>query len=360
MLTRLNSSGASDNIDVFDWTSGWYDMIAFGPVDMITNADQGVVLSWAAPGTMLGMAVTTGTSVSLINAPEVPGQDVLLPIAPVLQEQDGSFVGTAVVGYDANNNPLTSMVSFDQTGNVRWTVPGNYQPQIATADGGLIATDPSGAAITFDQNGNVTGQMASLPIPSWTGVAYRLGSVDQVVSLPISVATTLWDFQAANESANGTAAQQGFTLKGPTSVKTTYSGTQLLDCYGRPANPPQPVWYGYQECESYTVWDKGSPPKQIVRAGITFNEDVKLVASSTGGADYTSSGYTDNNGVLKDLLGSGSPISAPPPGSYTLYRQTISLASTGITVRVNCIDFEATDVTVTDITSTPGTQCARN
>src|SRR5262249_14514838 len=67
------------------------------------------------------------------------------------------------------------------------------------------------------------------------------------------------------------------SLGGPTATKTVYNGTQLLDCYQRPENPPVPVFYGYQECESYTVLDQRKPPQQIVQYGIAFDEDIQVV-----------------------------------------------------------------------------------
>lgn len=85
------------------------------------------------------MAVTTGTSVSVINASVAPGQ--LYAAIPVVQAQDGSFVGVAYTGSES------SMVDFDASGNAHWSVPGD-QPQIATAGGGVIGqsgiTCPSG------------------------------------------------------------------------------------------------------------------------------------------------------------------------------------------------------------------------
>ena len=282
-------------------------------------------------------------------------------VQPLLQAQDGSFIGTVVVGNDANNNPLSDMASFDQTGAIRWVVPGNYQPQIATADGGLIATDPSGAAITFDQYGSATGVLPNLPIPSWTGAAYQLGSVDRVLSPPVSVATTLWAFQEANESADDTAAQQGLTLNGPTPVKTTYNGTPLLDCNGAvQTNPLALTFFGYQECESYTVFDKGNPPKQIVRAGIAFDEQMDIVATNMNSQHSQGNGNTNDKGILVDDLNLGTNVAPPQPGQYIVKKQTITLHSTGVTVRVNCLDYEATDVTVTDITSAPNAACTRN
>jgi hypothetical protein len=73
-----------------------------------------------------------------------------------------------------------SLVAFDQSGNLKWSVAGDYQPQIATADGGVIAQNfDTGASATFDSNGSPTGQLGSLPTYSWKG-AYQLGSIHSV------------------------------------------------------------------------------------------------------------------------------------------------------------------------------------
>jgi len=127
---------------------------------------------------------------------------------PVLQAQDGSYVGTASVMTDPTGSPTPYMVAFDQSGSLRWSVAGNYQPQIATEDGGVIATDDSGAAVTFDQNGNGTGQITNL-VRSWTGAWYRYGSVEQVfvAVLPYVLAASFWACEGANASENDTAAE---------------------------------------------------------------------------------------------------------------------------------------------------------
>ena len=214
-LLRVNSSGAYDDMKILDWPSESCEW-DFLPVGMITNADQGIVLTWAgttetsqANGPVAsGMAITTGASASLIGMPLAPGQGSA--IAPVLQAQDGSFVGTIQVWQDANGNPLTNMIAFDQAGNVRWTVPGNYQPQIATADGGLIATDPSGAAVTFDQYGNATGVLAGSPVQSWTGNTYeQAGSLESVVApMVFEDGASFWPAAGGNPSGNGTSILQ--------------------------------------------------------------------------------------------------------------------------------------------------------
>ena len=184
-LLRVNSSGASDDMHIADSTYGICgDGQPPAEISVITNADQGVtvVVGWMSQDPPI-MAVTAGTSVSIVNAPFISNQQTMSVVQPVLQAQDGSYIGTIDIGWDQNNNPLSDMVAFDQTGAIRWMVPGNYQPQIATADGGLIATDPSGSAYTFDQYGNATGVLAGSPTYSWTGNSYQQGSVHDVVAM---------------------------------------------------------------------------------------------------------------------------------------------------------------------------------
>ena len=65
---------------------------------------------------------------------------------------------------------------------MRWSVAGNYQPQIATVDGVTIATSDSGATVMFDANGVAVGQIAALPTQSWLGHTYRVGSTDMVAA----------------------------------------------------------------------------------------------------------------------------------------------------------------------------------
>ena len=110
----------------------------------------------------------------------------------VLQAQDGTFFG--VVWYDWDPNDIF-LASFDKSGNIKWTAP-NYYAQIATADGGVIAGsynangNRSGQSFTFDANGNSTSQLASLPMQSWMGNEYQLGSINQMFAIPYNYATS--------------------------------------------------------------------------------------------------------------------------------------------------------------------------
>jgi hypothetical protein len=194
----------------------------------ITNADQGAVFSWrlydltqgyncavsvnnscVTPGgprpienhltTMAGGAVAS----DVVWGDAIAGQSNA--VQPVLQLADGSYVG----------NASGAMVAFDASGNVKWTVPG-YNPDMATADGGIIADAGGsfniftrmytpGSASTFDATGLATGQLASLPTQSWTGNAYQDGPLGSVLPLPVYLASSYWPLNGANPSTNSTS-----------------------------------------------------------------------------------------------------------------------------------------------------------
>src|SRR6185437_9560683 len=117
MLLRVSSSGAADRIHIYDWTRP-FEEIFWVYVPMITNADQGVLLTWETETSYL-MATVTGASVQIASAPTIPGQDDV--IVPVLQAQDGSFVGSTWACCDTEGDDVPYMVAFGQNGGVRWT-----------------------------------------------------------------------------------------------------------------------------------------------------------------------------------------------------------------------------------------------
>jgi len=96
-----------------------------------------------------------------------PGGDAIMnqavagqfAVLPVLQLQDGSYVGQAFSYFGTE-----SMVAFDASGNLKWTVPG-YNADMATADGSVVAQSTSGPFVSFDQNGSATDQISSFRLP---------------------------------------------------------------------------------------------------------------------------------------------------------------------------------------------------
>jgi hypothetical protein len=217
-VLRIDTSGSYADIDVMDFPSRCTGDLPppFEGIGMITNADQGVLLTWntrdGSPDSGASyMATITGTGVSVTEQPVGTGI-----IDPVLQAQDGSYIGMVYTGPNALN-----LVAFDASGNVRWMVPGNYWPQIATADGGVIATDQdTGAAVTFDQNGNATGQLPSggNGVPNWAGQLYAAGSSGvQLEAAWMSFGAGFASMAGGNPSGNGTSVEmvtlsEGFPL----------------------------------------------------------------------------------------------------------------------------------------------------
>jgi hypothetical protein len=194
-LLRIGPNGDASEIELGDFSSGWssydcdwqgggsgYNTTATVPT-LITNADQGVLASYSVTTSTSSsaatltyyLATTSGTGVSIAQV-SVPGQQA--PVQPVLQRADGSYVGTIGTGPQPGQVTQNNMIAFTSSGNTLWAGPNDY-PQIATAGGGVIGA----SGTTYDQNGNVTGQVA-MPTYSWTGNAYTDGPVDQVENTP--------------------------------------------------------------------------------------------------------------------------------------------------------------------------------
>ena len=245
-VLRIDSSGNYDVIPAFaapcgTWPGG--DGHAYvGGANMITNADEGILLTWSVVDSPTEptpqMAIITGGGADPVSPPQLPGGGL---VDPVLQAQDGSFVG--ITGQDCSVG-YGGMVSFDAAGNVRWIVP-NDCPQIATADGGVIGQ----SGITYDQNGNATGMIPNMPTYSWTENAYTDGPVDSVIAPLVDTALSWNAFIGGNPSQNGTAAKfvsaptfiPALLKKNdtPPSFAAAYSG--LLDYYKSIAGDMKPT-----------------------------------------------------------------------------------------------------------------------
>jgi len=228
-VMRVGSAGDSATISLGDWTSSSVSdatdsngmqtapvpNISLSSVTPITNTDTGVLISWEADygaycptfaenrcvglinsSTAYNLSTTSGTLLASQASMNMPGQTGA--VQPVLQAQDGSFVG--VVSTDSGTN---SMVGFDGAGNVRWSVP-NYWPAMATANGGLVAQSADGmSGLTLDAGGNATGITGGVPLFTWKG-AYRYGSVDSMFVPAPTLAPTFAAIVGGNFTGNGT------------------------------------------------------------------------------------------------------------------------------------------------------------
>jgi hypothetical protein len=174
MVAQVDTSGTLSTFEIKEWNTDLLGVLT--ATNIITNADRGVLLTWKVPAGFLqaaeedGMATVGSAGVSVMGGPAISGQDYWA-IQPMLQAQDGSFIGAVTVGpfVDPGVPVPYSMVAFDASGNVRWSVP-DYIPVMATDDGGVIAiaipnltalpSTPyqwanlmaSASAVTFDSN----------------------------------------------------------------------------------------------------------------------------------------------------------------------------------------------------------------
>jgi len=239
-ILRVGTGGDAYTIEVKQWTYNYSrvqytelgpDSYVYGPTiqtapipkvslaNPTTNADTGVLISWEEDtpawcayqaesetgqpittgcedaATTFNLATTEGTSLASTSPISLPGQ--VTPVQPIVQREDGSYVGTVWASY------TNMMIAFTPSGTVLWTEPGDT-PQIATADGGVIGT----SGITYDQNGVATGMLATLPTYSWLGYAYQDGPLNQVAALAVNFAPSFLAMLGGNNSANGTAVKQ--------------------------------------------------------------------------------------------------------------------------------------------------------
>jgi hypothetical protein len=208
--------------------SGSLPILGYPNATSITNADQGAMVSWRLADLanlqycadtkvtyyfIYNNAPPTGPVSTCITPATLPNENHLTTmnesggisdvvwqdavagqntaVQPVLQFADGSYVGSVS---DISGNG--DMVAFDASGSVKWTVP-RYGPDIATADGGIVADTGLSSngykqqGTTFDASGNATGQLASLATQSWLGNEYQ-GFISQVSAIPSGLRTNLY------------------------------------------------------------------------------------------------------------------------------------------------------------------------
>lgn len=145
--------------------------------------------------------------------------------------------------------------------------------------------------------------------------------------------------------------------------ETTYANEPYNGC--PPGGETLLHYYGYGYCGIYTVVDRARKPYTAKK--VNFFEDLDLISSSPPNLTIIkhSAGSTKKDGTFIDTLGFGRPVVAFPTGSYALERQIYTLdpgddSVQGRVIRVNCLDFEFTELTVTNVTSQgPNAVCKR-
>lgn len=183
--------------------------------DPITNADQGIALSWgeqSATGTAFVSHLTTANSSSVISQANVNAPGQMRPFDvfwPSLQTSDGSYIGTA------GSNGTLYVTALDSNGNQLWSSSigrGSAQPQYVLADGSVVTQqwDSNGNGpfeVTYDANGSVIQSPPGADATfSWRG-AYKVGSVDSFNLQAAPLALTFAAVNGGNLAGNGAAMQ---------------------------------------------------------------------------------------------------------------------------------------------------------
>jgi len=185
---------------------------------LITNADQGVHYSWD-----LGLNDTVTHQLTTVDsAANVSTASLPLPgsFTPVLQQEDGSFVGTVSIPPDpSGEGGAQLMVATNASGIPKWSIP-NYSPEYAQIDGSTIAASQDGlSTITLDQSGTPTGFL-TLRTPSWTGQAYDANLEAASIAIPpLQLAGTFAALAGGNHSGSAVAIQQVLTNQQQTAEK---------------------------------------------------------------------------------------------------------------------------------------------
>ncbi len=89
---------------------------------------------------------------------------------------------------------------------------------------------------------------------------------------------------------------------------------------------------------------------------MTAMEDVQVLRTNIGSQNTQVTTTVDGNGQFVDRVGLCFPNPPPPmQGEYTVARQTINILHGSVTypVRVNCLDQQYNDTSITDVTSNP-------
>lgn len=161
---------------------------------------------------------------------------------------------------------------------------------------------------------------------------------------------------------SGFTAGSSGTVQVPTSLslslgpKTTYSGGEVVECNGTVDGPG----WGYSRCATFVLKDQNGT---IITGGnFSATESVPTISSNPLNMHAKIGGGLVVSGTFQDFWSFVRTVSpTPQPGQYVKARQSITIKdnNNGYTynnLRINCLDFEYNDVTVTDITQSGSCQ----
>jgi hypothetical protein len=154
------------------------------------------------------------------------------------------------------------------------------------------------------------------------------------------------------QSSPATATVQGAPAKAAIyqNTKTTYTNETYTSCDGATTKLNS---YGYQRCVYYQIQDSKSNP---IYATFTVNESVSVVAQNITVTTDTGNSQSNSTGDFGDELHliSTSPL---PSNACSVSKQTFTVSGYSQPIRVNCLQFSQSDVSINDVTANPS-QCS--
>jgi hypothetical protein len=288
---------------------------------------------------------------------------------------DNTFSNVNVEGVSAGNATIFGRV-YDQYGceygqYVTETVTGDQTPVIAE-----ISPDvwPAGSTTTVTFTGqNFGGNAPTLSFSPGNGIGYTLSSYnDNHIVANITVAASTPDedpvnvtvtnngyggnnFNPVQGSGGESATSNGATatVQAPAqaaiyrNTKTTYTNQTFTSCDGTTTVNNS---YGYERCVFYQIEDASGNP---VYATFNVDESVTVVVQNITPSTSTGGTQTNSTGDFGDDLHliSASPL---PANACSVRKQTFTVSGSSQPIRVNCLQFSQTDVSITDVTANPG------
>jgi hypothetical protein len=234
------------------------------------------------------------------------------------------------------------VVNGGQCGNVTWIVTGSL-------------TDSSTGTFTLNSTNPQPSSCENNPYPSATDTvtldAPQCVTGSGTHTVPSGRYSTIW--QDPNPASQPVPTSLKLTLGN----KNTYNNQTVYDaCSGEQVGSG----WGYTRCAIYTVLDQTGKPI-LNRTNYVANE-TRTYVSGVQTKPHTGSGAVDQDGKFADFLAWINSYGPVPPNAKGVRKQVISIVdnNTGknVQVRVNCLVFTATDVTVNDVTNSADQSCS--
>lgn len=312
---------------------------------------------WAQGETTFGSAFTSSSSNSSLVQITNDGftdQATIIPVDNQSHSVTISHSWVSAPSCDACSGdsflPFPAQVTVPPKLTVTGISPGRGLIGAATSSVTISGTGLSGATVTAP-----TGITPTVKSTTSTSLV-----VDLAVASNATAGNNTLTVHASGSPPQ--TATTTFFVQVPTSLalslgqEVTYNGNNMIECNG--TNDGRR--WGYSRCGTFTLQDQAGAA--IVTGSLTASEMVTTISSNPPGLRTNTGGGTLVNGAFQDFWSFVAGAPPPPqPGEFAKVRQNITITNAGANltysnIRINCLDFEYNDVTVTDITQTGSCQ----